>query len=293
VAGEVRVQGEATTGPDGSESSIRAIRVRGRNEIHVTGRIPLNQKEPTRQVLSVEAPERYAGLLFRRLLTERGVAVRRPGVLRRQAPASVTEVGALASPPLSEILALLNKPSDNLIAEMLLKELGYLHSGRGSAAAGGQAVTAWLQTLGVPPAGLRVADGSGLSRHDLVTTRLVSDLLLRAEREPWRAAFLASLPVGGVDGTLRLRMRGTPAANQVRAKTGTLANVSALSGYVTTAGGRRLVFSIVTNHHGGPVSAKRVEDNIAAALAGATDTELRVAAEAHRGGSAAADAGGG
>jgi D-alanyl-D-alanine carboxypeptidase/D-alanyl-D-alanine-endopeptidase (penicillin-binding protein 4) len=94
---------------------------------------------------------------------------------------------------------------------------------------------------------------------------------MKADRQPWRQAFLDALPLAGVDGTLRSRMKGTKAEKNVRAKTGSLSHVSALSGYVTTAAGERLAFSIVTNNYAGPTSGensmKRVEDAIAVALA--------------------------
>ncbi len=276
VAGEVSVVSEVRTGPEGSESRLVAARLRGSNELRVTGSVPVGAAEPVRQVRTIENPQRYAGALFRKLLQDRGVRVR-GRITRRPAPSGAVEVATRPSPPLAEIAALLNKPSDNLVAEMLLKEIGYRHRGVGSAEAGSAAIEAWLREIGINPAGMRVADGSGLSRHDLVTARLVSSLLLHAEGQPWHAAFLASLPIGGVDGTLRNRMRSTAAAQRVLAKTGTLSNVSALSGYVTTTGGRRMVFSVLINHHGGPISAKRVEDTIAVALAEAPEAELRAA----------------
>jgi D-alanyl-D-alanine carboxypeptidase/D-alanyl-D-alanine-endopeptidase (penicillin-binding protein 4) len=116
-----------------------------------------------------------------------------------------------------------------------------------------------------------LADGSGLSRFDLISPRAIVRLLAAMDRHPARALFFGALPIAGVDGTLRHRMIGTPAAGNVRAKTGSLTHVTALSGLVTTRDGERLVFSILTNNYPAPLSEpngpRAMEDGIAEALA--------------------------
>ena len=261
----ITVRNTALTGAAGSLPELSVLRARGRNEIVVSGTIP-SDAAPSRVVQTVEEPAIYAGEVFRSLLKARGVELR-GSVIPGKASESTHPVAARQSPPLSEIAALFNKPSDNLIGEMLLKELGVASESVGSSAAGGRALLKWLGESGLPTRGVRVTDGSGLSRHDYVTPRLISELLRANLKQPWNAPFVNSLPIAAVDGTLRLRMAGTRAASNVRAKTGTLANVSALGGYVTNQSGERLVFSILINHHIGAVSAKRVEDQIAAARA--------------------------
>lgn len=270
VEGYVRIVERPTTGPAGSETRIDVNRERGRNDVRVTGSIALDAPSREGVPVTVEDPARFAGALFRELLARRGVRVRGEVELG-VAPPSATVVGDRLSPPLAEIVALLNKPSDNLIAEMLLKELGFVCRGSGDARSGAEVVVAWLREMGIDTGGVRIHDGSGLSRLNLVTARAVSELLLRAERCPWRDAFVASLPVAGADGTLRSRMQGSAAQGKVVAKTGTLMHVTSLSGYAAAANGRRLVFSILVNNYPGPstgpAGAKRIEDLIAIALA--------------------------
>lgn len=270
LEGYVTVAGTVQTGASGSPTAVRISRERARNEVRVAGSIAVDAMPLTDREVTMEEPELFTAALFRQLLEQRGIRIEGP--TRRQAAApGAAEVAAVSSPPLSRIVALLNKPSDNLVAEILLKELGYSVKKRGDATAGSEVVEGWLKEIGIDTGGIRVNDGSGLSRLDLVTARAVSDLLVKADGQPWKEVYAASLPVAGVDGTLRSRMKGTAAEKTVHAKTGSLSHVSALSGYVTAAGGERLVFSILTNNYPGPSNApaspKRIEDQIAVALA--------------------------
>lgn len=267
VRGYVRVTLLPTTGPAGSATRLSISRARARNEVRITGSIAAGAAAVRNREVTMEEPELFAATVFRKLLRERGIEVT-GGIKRGRAPEGAAELASHASRPLSEIVALLNKPSDNLVAEMLLKELGFKVRGAGDAYAGSDVVEAWLREIGVRTTGLRINDGSGLSRMDLVTARAVSDLLAHAEKQPWGPAFLASLPVGGVDGTLRNRFKGTPAEKNLKAKTGSLSRVSALGGYVTSAGGERFIFSVLINNYAGSTaSAKGVEDAIGIALA--------------------------
>jgi D-alanyl-D-alanine carboxypeptidase/D-alanyl-D-alanine-endopeptidase (penicillin-binding protein 4) len=128
-----------------------------------------------------------------------------------------------------------------------------------------------LRSSGIDPSGLSMVDGSGLSRSDAVTPRLLTDLLIYTDQkldENRRRALIDGLPEAGVDGTLRNRMKGTAAQSSVRAKTGSLSNVSSLSGYLQTKQGERLVFSILMNNftRGDARSARTAQDAIAVAL---------------------------
>jgi serine-type D-Ala-D-Ala carboxypeptidase/endopeptidase (penicillin-binding protein 4) len=270
VTDYLRVTACPATGAAGTPTRIRVVRVRGKNEIRVSGTLGVDGSGIRDMPITMEEPELFAGALFRTLLGERGIQIAGPG-RRAEAPKEATALASHQSVPLSEIAARLNKPSDNLIAEMLLKELGFACKQAGTAARGSEVVEGWLKELGIHTGGVRVNDGSGLSRLDLVTARAVSDLLVKADAQPWKEAFLHSLPVAGVDGTLRARMKETIAEKNVRAKTGTLMHVTALSGYVTTRKNERLVFSILINNYPGPSSgptgSKRIEDAIAVALA--------------------------
>ena len=172
------------------------------------------------------------------------------------------------SPPLSVVLRAMNKPSDNFFAETLTKGLGADFRGSGTTAAGTRVEGVFLQQCGIAGRQFRIYDGSGLSHPDKLTAAAVSRLLrVMYGRDDYRV-YWSSLSVAGRDGTLADRMRGTRAHGNVHAKTGTLTGVSCLSGYVTTANGRPVVFSILMNRGGLSVSAAQAaQDRIAIILA--------------------------
>jgi serine-type D-Ala-D-Ala carboxypeptidase/endopeptidase (penicillin-binding protein 4) len=153
------------------------------------------------------------------------------------------------SQPLLEIVRMTNKVSQNLHAEILLRAVGREKFGVGSTAAGLKAERNFLKAAGVADGDVVLSDGSGLARDDLVTPRATVALLRYALRQPWGESFLATLPVAGVDGTLENRMKDTPAAGLVEAKTGSADHARALSGYATTRGGEYLVFSLFDNNN--------------------------------------------
>ncbi|HEV7842330.1 MAG TPA: D-alanyl-D-alanine carboxypeptidase/D-alanyl-D-alanine-endopeptidase, partial [Pyrinomonadaceae bacterium] len=171
---------------------------------------------------------------------------------------SLVEIAGVQSPPLSVIAAQTLKPSQNLYTELILRTLGKLAPPtdiapgleRTSADDGIEAVKRFLRGAGIEPRGQVVqADGSGLSRHDYITANGTTQLLTYMNTHRYGMVFRDALPIAGVDGTLRTRMKGTPAASNLRAKTGTISGVASLSGYVTTAAGERLVFSIILNNY--------------------------------------------
>ena len=186
--------------------------------------------------------------------------------------ASITEpfdsLYVFDSPPLRDILPPFLKPSQNQIGEILLKTLGLERTGVGIADSGAVVVTRQLREWGVDSSGVYVYDGSGLSRHDLVSPETIVKILLAVQRDTAFQVFYDALPIAGVDGTIRTRMVGTPAANNLRAKTGTIEFVRSLSGYVNDADNDRLVFSFLSNHFIVPVSQiSRVQDAVGALLA--------------------------
>lgn len=162
----------------------------------------------------------------------------------------------MQSPPLSVIAAQTLKPSQNLYTELILRTLGKAMApataasgtARTSESAGLEVVKAFLKEAGVESAALVLSDGSGLSRNDMITAEATVQLLTYMSRHAQANAFREALPIAGVDGTLRNRMKGTVAENNVRAKTGSLSSAASLSGYLTTAAGERLVFSIMVNN---------------------------------------------
>jgi D-alanyl-D-alanine carboxypeptidase/D-alanyl-D-alanine-endopeptidase (penicillin-binding protein 4) len=210
-------------------------------------------------------PPLSAALLFR-------AALRRAGVYVASGAGTGIEHGdelplaSLESPPLTAIVKWMDRQSDNFTAELLLKQLGTEIATPGTTASGSAYVAQTLAEAGIPLAGVRIADGSGLSLLDRVTVREQAGILRAAWADPdIRPSFFAALPVAGRNGTLSDRMRRPPARGHVVAKTGSTQQASALSGYVK----RRYVFSVVQN--GSPVSwtwARRAQDRFATVLAG-------------------------
>lgn len=202
-------------------------------------------------------------------LRERGVTVDSAADVRRDSTVAADTLVVMISPPLSEILPALEKPSQNQIAEGLLKTLGLERAGAGTADSGRRVIERQLVEWGADTTGFVVRDGSGLSRHNYLAPETIVRVLDAMRRHPSFSVFYDALPIAGVDGTIRARMTGTPAERNVRAKTGTIDKARALSGYVTTADGRLLVFSLVANNF--TVRARDVDravDGFLARLAG-------------------------
>ncbi len=174
-----------------------------------------------------------------------------------------------SSMPLKDIVAVINQRSHNLGAEMLLKAMGW-QQGEGSWDRGVDVVRAVLRREGVGTA-VAIADGSGLSRLNLCTPHQVATLLARAQKATWGSAFRNSLAVPGQVGTLRRRMIGSRAENAVRAKTGSMNNVSTLAGYVTTRDGETLAFAVMMSNFIAPQSmAHNLQDLVCMRLASFT-----------------------
>jgi serine-type D-Ala-D-Ala carboxypeptidase/endopeptidase (penicillin-binding protein 4) len=204
-------------------------------------------------------PANFAATTFTKQLRALGVDVA-GGARRGRTPGDAALVTEWRSRPVTELLRLMNQPSDNFIAEMLVKVLGAKFAGAGSTAAGTAVIRQELAELEIEP---QVVDGSGLSRSDRTSPRDVVTLLGELDGE---AAFTGSLAVAGRSGTVATRMRGTAAQDRCRAKTGTLRDVSALAGYCTAAGGRHVAFAFLMNHVS-PWSARVLQDRMAVALA--------------------------
>ncbi len=173
-------------------------------------------------------------------------------------------VATRESPPLADLATVINKVSQNLHAELLLRLLGRAEGSDGSFAQGARVVRAWATTqAGLAPDDFVLYDGSGLSTKDLVTPRALTKLLRYSNTQPWGSILRNSLPIGGVDGSLSARfpaLRG-----RVQAKTGTLGEVDALSGFLTANSGRSVVFSILCNDHPGPGARALIDAVVVAA----------------------------
>jgi serine-type D-Ala-D-Ala carboxypeptidase/endopeptidase (penicillin-binding protein 4) len=209
-------------------------------------------------------PALAAAGTFRRLLRARGIAVDGPVGVGVADPADRTLAETLSA-PLAAIVQQMDRASDNFDAELLLKTLGAEAGSGGTTAEGVRVVTRDLAAAGIPLAGVRLVDGSGLSLDDRLTARALAALLLVVWRDPQlRPVVWKALPVAGENGTLKDRMRRRPARGAVRAKTGTTDQASALSGYA----GRRFAFAVLEN--GSPVSwawARTAQDRFATLLA--------------------------
>lgn len=205
-------------------------------------------------------PPAFAAARFDALLEARGVRVRgKPAA--GVAPTEASVLAGVDSPPVSDLLRSMLKPSDNFFAEMMLKHIG----GSPGTTRGGAAVTRkHAARLG---SRVRIADGSGLSRGNVASPRAVGRLLDSLRGRSEFTTFQRGLPVAGKDGTLHDRMRRGPARGRCRAKTGTLSNVSTLSGYCRSRGGDTLVFSFLMNNVS-PAGARRLQDRMTQALAG-------------------------
>ncbi len=240
-----------TTTAAGVKAELKLERDLGSSRIRLSGTIPIGDSWEGRPAL--EDPARYATTVFREVLEARGIHVMGDvATTSEPLPAGVRTLAAHDSPPLAELAKVVNKESQNLHTEMLLRLVGLKARGEGSVAAGHDAIRDFLARIGVKADSWGLQDGSGLSRTDVVDAHGLVELLAAMDRHPQAAAFRDSLAVMGVDGTLKDRMRGTPAQGKVLAKSGTLRLANGLAGYVAAASGERLAFAVLVNNHTAP-----------------------------------------
>ena len=248
------------------------------------GNIPKGAKD-FKVDITVHEPARFAAALLKEALQRRGIRLN-GNVLRLDANARVAnpfdetkliEIASIESQPMSVLLKVINKPSQNLHTEIMLRQLGELRGApreiddygrpKSSDSRGIDVLKQFLTKAGIDVTPLSLRDGSGLARQDMISPRSTSQLLLFMSKHPHFNVYRDSLPVVG-DGTLQRRMKGTPAEGKVQAKTGSLSYVRALSGYVTTKKGQMLVFSFLGNNYTGAGNeVTGVFDQICALLA--------------------------
>ncbi|HEV2705025.1 MAG TPA: D-alanyl-D-alanine carboxypeptidase/D-alanyl-D-alanine-endopeptidase [Pyrinomonadaceae bacterium] len=254
----VTIVDRTTTTARGTRREIAVRRALTQNVIEISGGMSIDDRGQSMSV-AISRPAMLFATMLRTSLERQGVQftgrTRTVSAREREsAPLQVSTLVELAvrqSPPLSVISAQTLKPSQNLYTELLLRTLGKVTSTdarKTSEEAGIEAVRAFVRAAGMDAEKLLMFDGSGLSRGNLVTAASTLDLLIYMNRHRYSAAFREALPVAGVDGTLRNRMKGTPAQGNARAKTGTLSSATSLSGYVLSAAGERLVFSLMINN---------------------------------------------
>jgi serine-type D-Ala-D-Ala carboxypeptidase/endopeptidase (penicillin-binding protein 4) len=258
VTPDFTVQNDVITSAPSVKSDLTLTREPASNVVKIKGTMPA--KGPTRKlVLAIQEPAQYAGALLKRLLEDRGIRV--TGTARAVheaatgAPAGMdadpTVLAEHVSVPLGDSVKLVNKISQNLHTEMLLRTAARQNGVWLTAEDLAKFPQEFYATAGIAPGDVIQTDGSGLSRHDLVTPRAIVTLLSYAQKQPWFAPYYASLPVAGIDGTLEDRMKNTSAAGRIHAKTGSVEHVRTLSGFAETPSGRRLIFSFLSNNQGG------------------------------------------
>ncbi len=251
------IDNRVTTVAKGGKRSVEATRVIGENVVHVFGELPVGDKDEVVD-LPVPRPASWFAVALRAALAKRGIVV--DGGARsvrwpETSPVAARsfKLGELASPPVRELVAAFMKPSQNLETDLIFAQVGEV--GRAADApprrtteeSGVRVLGEFLKTHGLAASEVRFEEGSGLSRNNLTTANATVALLKFMATHREAKAFGDSLPIAGVDGTLRRRMKGTAAEGNVRAKTGSLRYANSLSGYVTTAAGERVVFSLMLN----------------------------------------------
>ncbi|MEO8362448.1 MAG: D-alanyl-D-alanine carboxypeptidase/D-alanyl-D-alanine-endopeptidase [Vicinamibacteria bacterium] len=264
----LRIENRTVTAPQGTEQDLTLTRALGSRTIVLEGRIPRAGKKWAEGVATPE-PALFATTLFAEALQRHGISIADSVAVSRAAlPKEVRPIASIRGPAIEDQIRFTNKESQNLHAETLLRRLGLAVNGDASMASSLRAREAFLKAHDIRIADNVMHDGSGLSRGDLVTVRSLVDLLAFMAKHRLAKPFRDSLPIAGVDGTLRRRMIGTKAEGHVFAKTGSLSNVNALAGYIDTTGGRHLAFSIIVNNHTRPSrEATQAVDEICALLA--------------------------
>ena len=233
------------------------------NVLTIRGSMEIGQAEVSRRVDVVE-PALYCGTLLKEMLAQKGIMLQ--GEVRYgEVPDGSMEIANHVSTSLAHILWEMNKSSDNLTAELILKSIGAeLNGAPGTARKGILAINAFVSEIGLDSSRYTFADGSGVSRYNLVTASMLTSLLAYMFREfAVMPEYLASLPIAGVDGTLKRRMKDMEAEGILRAKTGTMRGVSTLAGYTMTVDGEILGFAILMSNYKGSAKIRRsLQDKI-------------------------------
>ena len=289
-----RIDNRIVTTPAGTGRKFYVNREPGSTVVTLWGNLPLDDPGTT-EALAIEEPAEFAAGLFRQLLEKRGIIIYGHDRTRHTELANLSTFTATAiapsrggsddaarpmdrpidhpmrtdqpitlasyeSKPLADDVRVINKVSQNLHAEILLRLLGRERGNAGTVESGLEVMRQFLTQAGIASDQYAFFDGSGLSRQNLVTPQAIVHLLRYAQSQRWGAAYKSSFPVAGVDGSLAERLTAPRLQKRVMAKTGSLSGVRALSGYATTDSGQSVVFSIMSNNLNLP--AKRVTDTI-------------------------------
>lgn len=272
-----------TTPPGTGPRRIYINREPGSDRLTIYGNIPLDDLGAS-DALSIEDPADFASKLMYSLLSKRGITIygRTRTKHTEVASLSTLTVTSIAgggasremtpqvppplllatyeSQPIAQDLRVINKVSQNLHAELMLRLLGREKGSSGTIDGGLEVVRSFLLQAGIRPEEYALYDGSGLSRQNLVSPQAIVKLLTYVSKQPWADAYIDTLPVGGVDGSLAYRFKDDAAMGRVKAKTGTLGHVNSLAGFATTKKGERVAFAIMANNHVLP--NRRAEETI-------------------------------
>ena len=243
------LRNDVVTAAAGEDSDIHIVREAGSRWIRIYGAIAADAPPRTRSI-GVEDPAHFVGWRLMKQLEQSQLDVGRGMSVWRGPPPladDATPLAQLTPPPLIEDLAIINKDSNNLHAEVLLRRLGLIE-GDGAIEDGLEVLNTLMETAGAPRAGYDLFDGSGMSIYNKLSPRAVTALLLWAHGQEWGEDYTSTLAVAGVDGSLKRRFLDSPLTGELFAKTGTLNGANSLSGYMTAASGETLVFSMFVNN---------------------------------------------
>lgn len=281
-----RIDNRIITTPPGTGRKVFINREPGSTTLTLWGNLPLDDAGAN-EAIALEDPAEFAAALFRQLLASRGIVVYGGQHTKHTELASLSTFTAVAtalspahggdeplrgmpsqalvlashqSKPLIEDVRVINKVSQNLHAEILLRLLGREKGTAGTVEGGLEVLRGFLNRTGVPSDQYVFYDGSGLSRQNLVTPHAIVRLLQYVKGQPWGSSFQSTLPVAGIDGSLADRFKALTSRGRVYAKTGSLGGVKTLSGYATTDSGETVAFAVLTNNFNAP--NKRVTDAI-------------------------------
>jgi D-alanyl-D-alanine carboxypeptidase/D-alanyl-D-alanine-endopeptidase (penicillin-binding protein 4) len=251
VSAKAGITCHVATGEAGELRSLRLLWPPG-GGVTISGVVPADERAVKLPVVATDPPRMAAAELLR-ALTARGIPVLGQAGVGCGLATDGHRVASRVSPGLADLTTVINHRSKNLWAEQLLRIMGRDGAGGNwTPAAGINAACETLDALGVSRDELSMVDGSGLSRLNLSSPAFMVGLLRRALERTWGESFAASLPLAGRSGNLEERLKGSPAEGRIRAKTGSMQGIRALSGYATTLSGDDMVFSVMINGYSGP-----------------------------------------
>jgi D-alanyl-D-alanine carboxypeptidase/D-alanyl-D-alanine-endopeptidase (penicillin-binding protein 4) len=243
-----KVENQSITAEANLPATLQLTQIPGKSVLKIQGQLPVTNS-PELESLAVIDPTKYFTDSLQIVLRSQGIIVKEIKLLlATEAIKPQTEVAFVESPPLTDLLMEVNQNSNNLYAEVLLRTLGALNRQKAQEDAsilGLAAIQDILNQIGIDPKTYKIVDGSGLSRHNLVTPESLIQTLKAMDQSPYAKIYRQSLPASGINGTLKNRFGGVE--NLIQAKTGTMTGVVALSGYITPKDYEPLVFSIIVN----------------------------------------------